>query len=115
MMTRCGLDCSRIPAFGQLLTQTPQPRQISSCNTAFFILGRWGLLADTKVIASTGQTLTHFAAAIADCVINSGQKVGRVDRLEKAKPSAGNHGFAATAAAVADEVDALPYVFTELH
>ncbi len=49
----------RLSCLLQLRMHTPQPRQSSSFSLAIFILGFSGSCAETGVIASTGQTLTH--------------------------------------------------------
>ena len=56
-----------------------------------------------------------FPATIAGCFINYRQKIGGMHRVEHAKLAGGDHGFAATAAAVADEVDAFTHIFPELY
>jgi len=54
------------------------------------------------------------SAARAGRAVDGRQEVGRVDRVEEAEAALGDHGLAATAAAVADEADPVPDVLAEL-
>lgn len=58
--TRFFLDRSEMQSAGQILEQTPHPRQIPAFRLAFFFLGWCGSPAETNIMASTGHTVTHF-------------------------------------------------------
>ena len=66
-------------------------------------------------MASTGQAFTHFPQPLQVASLTYGQEVGGMYRVEHAKLPGRNHGFAAAATAVANKVNAFPYVFSELH
>ena len=61
VMTRSARASSQSPSVGQTRVHTLQPRQRSALSAAFRFFGRCGSLAETSVIASTGQVVTHFA------------------------------------------------------
>ena len=57
--TRSGRGSSHSALWVQTRVQTPQPRQISAASSARRLRGFDGSFAETRVIASTGQTSTH--------------------------------------------------------
>ena len=55
-----------------------------------------------------------FTASAAEIQVNLSNKVCGMDGLHASEPPGCYHGFTAAAAAIADEINLLSYVFTEL-
>src|ERR1035441_8953418 len=74
VITRIFRNLSLIPPLGQVLTQTPQPRQRDSSIRAFLRVGLCGSPADTSPMASTGQAVTHLPQPLHKSALTSGRK-----------------------------------------
>src|SRR5512137_1178396 len=74
VMTRSGLDASDRLLVLQTRTQTAQPRQNRAATLASFFLGCKGSLAETRLMASTGQTAAHSPQPVQEPLSTTGMK-----------------------------------------
>ena len=100
---------------GRCGTHTPQPRHRSASSRATVRFGWCGSLAETAESASTGQARTQRSQPLQAPSSTAGRNGGGVDGVGRGEAPGGDHRLAAAAAAVADEVHALPDVLAELH
>ena len=114
VITLSGRDSRRIAPDVQARTQRPQPRHNSASSFAFSCLGRWGIVRRNQAHRLDGADLYALPATGASLFPDDGEEMGRVYGVEDPETTGGDQRLAAAAAAVADEIDPFPDVFSEL-
>ena len=84
VMTRCSLESSDIDRDGHTLRAHAAAQADISFSRATFAFGFAGSFADTRAMASTGQTSTHLPQPLQCASFYAGQKIGGADGLRSA-------------------------------